>query len=872
MPGSGVLLYELLTGSTPVDRNSLGPAAVFEILQGVVREVEPPRPSAKLSTSSALSLAANRGVEPAKLLEADAGELDWVVMKAAREGPGARTAGELARDVQRYLADEVVEARPPTLGYRMQKIARRNKGRLVAAAMLLLALVGGIVGTTGQAVRATRAERSAVRERDDKTRAWQLEAGLREVADSARGDALRQKSAAVAAEGAALAEADRHRRLLYASDIHMAAQVWQGENGTASQCDGCSAAHVPAAGRADLRGLLEIPMGAAQEGPRSAAAAGPPASLVSPTTTRSALDIKGVVTSWTLDGRREPKSLTLTARSVAGISLSRTGEVAALIDSDGSPRMYTARTGVQKGSFPAQSGPLTALKLSADGRLLVVLGRDGHARVWDVTVGKEIYDYQLLGARVPYLDLSLDGKLLLASAHPKTHMVALYRAGEPKPFILAGGEVGFGRYHGAISPDGRRAAVGDVGNNVCLYDTTTQKQLCVLRTRSSPVRLAFSPDGSQLAVGEVTGLVTIWGLASRQVVRVLKGHEATISVLAFAPNGRRLVSFDGNAVTRCWDLGVDEESRVLVKNDDQINSLSFSPDGRLLVAASQAQVQVHNLRSQDPPQSLSIGGTRTAVFSPDGRTIAGGMGGPLSLWQVETGHHLNLSSHLPEEIGLVVFSPDGRWLAVGFGGPTDFGWDKPGKVMLFDVENRKEHRTWPSTTQVSALAFSPDGALLAAAGHDGTIRFWRTAGWNELKRWEGPPGTAYASVLFLSGGQKLAAGNAAGTVDIWDVGTGRLAMRLSGHGSCVPVMPLSPDGRTLATGSWDRLIKLWDAGTGRELRTLRGHESWLYALAFSPDGNTLASSGVDGVLRLWEAPSAQAVAEMHVPRGSSIVD
>jgi WD40 repeat protein len=534
--------------------------------------------------------------------------------------------------------------------------------------------------------------------------------------------------------------------------------------------------------------------------------------------------------------------------------------------------MYNARTGVQKGSFPAQSGPLTALKLSADGRLLVVLGRDGHARVWDVTVGKEIYDYQLLGARVPYLDLSLDGKLLLASAHPKTHMVALYSAGEPKPFILAGGEVGFGRHHGAISPDGTRAAVGDAGNNVCLYDTMTHKQLCVLRTRSSPVRLAFSPDGNQLAVGEVTGLVTLWGLASQQVVRVLKGHEATIFVLAFAPNGRRLVSFDGNAVIRCWDLGVDEESRVLVKNDDQINSLSYSPDGRLLVAASQGQVRVHNLRSQDPPQSLSIGGTRTAVFSPDGRTIAGGMGGPLSLWQVETGHHLNLSSHLPEEIGLVVFSPDGRWLAVGFGGPTDFSLDKPGKVMLFDVENRKEHRTWPSTTQVSALAFSPDGALLAAAGHDGTIRFWRTADWNELNRWEGPPGTAYASVLFLSGGQKLAAGNDAGTVDIWDVGTGRLAMRLSGHGSCVPVMALSPDGRTLATGSWDRLIKLWDAGTGRELRTLRGHESWLYALAFSPDGNTLASSGVDGVLRLWEAPSAQAVAEMHVPRGLSIVD
>jgi tetratricopeptide (TPR) repeat protein len=143
----GVLLYELLTGTTPVDRKSLGKAAILEILR-IVREVEVLRPSAKLSTLDALpSVAANRGTEPAKLSRLMRGELDWLVLKALEKDRTRRyeTANALGRDIQRYLANEVVEARPPSAAYRVRKFVSRHRSQVMAVGLVLLAILAGLM-------------------------------------------------------------------------------------------------------------------------------------------------------------------------------------------------------------------------------------------------------------------------------------------------------------------------------------------------------------------------------------------------------------------------------------------------------------------------------------------------------------------------------------------------------------------------------------------------------------------------------------------------------------------------------------------------------------------------------------------------------
>ena len=193
----GVILYELLTGLRPIDAKRLRKAALTEMIR-IIQEEEPSKPSTRLSTDESLpSMAALRQTEPAKLMALLRGELDWVVMKCLEKNRDRRyeTANGLARDIQRYLADEPVEARPPSAGYRLSKFLRRNRGPVVAAALVLLALLAGIAGTTFGLIRAEQRRIEALKQRD--------------IADKASIEALAQKKIADSQKQLAVANASK---------------------------------------------------------------------------------------------------------------------------------------------------------------------------------------------------------------------------------------------------------------------------------------------------------------------------------------------------------------------------------------------------------------------------------------------------------------------------------------------------------------------------------------------------------------------------------------------------------------------------------------------------------------------------------------
>ena len=159
----GVLLYELLSGEVPFNRERLRSAAFDELLR-IIREEEPPRPSTRLSTSESLpTIAANRKTEPRTLSTLIHGELDWIVMKSLEKDRTRRyeTANKLAEDVEHYLANETVEACPPSISYRLQKFTRRNKAAIATLSLIATALLMGTLVASWQAIRALEAEQLA---------------------------------------------------------------------------------------------------------------------------------------------------------------------------------------------------------------------------------------------------------------------------------------------------------------------------------------------------------------------------------------------------------------------------------------------------------------------------------------------------------------------------------------------------------------------------------------------------------------------------------------------------------------------------------------------------------------------------------------
>ncbi|HEV3005606.1 MAG TPA: serine/threonine-protein kinase, partial [Pirellulales bacterium] len=194
----GVLLYELLTGTTPFARKRLREAAFDEMLR-IIREEEPPKPSTRLSTTDELTaIAANRKTEPRKLSDVVRGELDWIVMKALEKDRARRyeAANGLAMDIQRYLADEPVLAGAPSAAYRFRKFARRNRVALSTAALVLAALVVGTCVSVWQAVRATRAEDLAQALLKTETAARNAAVASQQAAEKARQDEAAQRAVA----------------------------------------------------------------------------------------------------------------------------------------------------------------------------------------------------------------------------------------------------------------------------------------------------------------------------------------------------------------------------------------------------------------------------------------------------------------------------------------------------------------------------------------------------------------------------------------------------------------------------------------------------------------------------------------------------
>jgi serine/threonine protein kinase len=550
----GVLLYELLTGTTPVDKKSLGKAAVLEILR-IVREVESPRPSAKLSSiDTLLSVAANRGTEPAKLCRLIRGELDWLVMKALEKDRTRRyeTANGLARDIQRYLADEVVEARPPSVGYRVRKFVRRHKGQVIAASLVLLALLGGIVGTTLGLVEARRQEEEARKqekiardETDEKERALLAEAERVKERDAALDEANYQlDSSSFLLAVAAYDNRDVGLARLRLAGIQAMHRGWEWHY-LRRQCTG---------GIFTLYGHTGDVYGAA----------------FSPDGTRI------VTGSW-----------------------------------DQTARVWDARTGLPQLELKGHTGRVHGVAFSPDGTRVVTGSDDQTAKVWDARTGLPQLKLKGHTGWVGSVAFSPDGTRIVTGSLDRTAKVWDARTGSPQ-LKLEGhtNEVN----SVAFSPDGTRIVTGSLDRTAKVWDARTGSFQRELRHTGWVTSVAFSPDGTRIATGSVDQTAKVWDARTGSPQLVLKGHTGWVRSVAFSPDGTRIVTGSEDSTAKVWDARAGSPQLEL-KGHTVFNVLSvaFSPDGTRTVGAERHAI--HPARVPLDQMDLGMAEYRSGHFA-----------------------------------------------------------------------------------------------------------------------------------------------------------------------------------------------------------------------------------------------------------------
>jgi WD40 repeat protein/serine/threonine protein kinase len=824
----GVLLYELLTGTTPLERTRLRAAALDELVR-LIKEEEAPRPSVRLSTANNLPrIAAARKTEPAQLSKLVRGEIDWIVMKCLEKDRSRRydTASGLARDVERYLKDEPVEACPPSTGYWLRKFMRKHRTVVATAACVLLACIVAAVGQTLNLLRAQRAEAEANQ--------------LRLASDVARQEAWEAK---VEADN----QRDRARFAAYAAGIALAQRAWE-EDQVVHARELLEEVPREAAGK-ELRGFewfylhrlchSEALTLKGHTSPVYGVAYSPDGQRLASASGDSTLKMWDSATGKELFCKHLGGPVMAVAFSPDGQRLASGGVQCGL-------RIWDSASGQELLSLAGHALEITSLAFSPDGQCLASASGDRTVKIWDSVTGQELRSLKGHARPVWCVAYSPDGQRLASASLDRTVKVWDSVTGQER-FSLKGHDAEVMGV--AFSPDGRRLASASADRTVKIWDSATGQELVSLKGHAGPVsRVAYSPDGQRLASGSEDRTVKVWDSVTGQELFSLKGHARSVSAVVYSPDGQRLASGSMDRTVRVWDSASGKEQFTRKGQHGRLTSVAFSPDSQRLAWGSWDQTVTicdralgQELFSFSGGSSLPVGGV---AFSPDGQRLASGRWDQtVTIWDCRTGKELlRLKGHAGP-VASVVYSPDGQRLASA-------SWD--GTVKVWDSATGQEQFTLRGhTNRVLSVAFSPDSQRLASASWDGTVKVWDSTTGKELLALKGHEAEVN-SVAFSPDGKKLASGSNDRTVRIWDSATCQELVILKGHDGLVLSVAFSPDGRRLASGSEDGMVKLWDSASGKELFSLKGSARPIDAVAFSPDGQCLACTNADGSLRVWE--------------------
>jgi serine/threonine protein kinase/WD40 repeat protein len=893
----GVLLYELLTSTTPLERERVRQAGLQELVR-LIKEEDPPQPSVRLSSCDTLAkIAAARGTEPARLPQLVKGEIDWIVMKCLEKDRTRRydTASALARDIERYLGDEPIEAGPPSAGYRLRKFVKRNRGAVTAAAVVLSAVLLGIVGTTWGWVE-------ALWQRDDAVQAREKEAEQRKVAVKAIGEARDAAAGRAKAETARAEEATRKIRLVEAH-------------------------------RALERGMNACERDQVQEGllwlARSLEAA-PEDDL------ELQLSLRRLLAAWSREISTLKEIIPLQGTPMA-ISPNRNVIVEAYNDGiDGSVWLTDVHTGKWLSEPLRMSGLVYQIVFSPDGKLMatasLALSKKGR-RVWQVGIRLwEVGSRKPVGKLISWEFTSEVDPVNRFNRHPSWRFQTAFTADNSRLLSVLGGyarlwEAPSGkpvgepiRACGAVfSPDSKELLTveGNHKTGVDFWDVRTGKPAPRRAEGAVITSLAISPDGKLAACGGFVKASAIPNYVS--VIETTTGRtvafgspSSVVLEVAFAPTGN-LIVVESNEGVELFPIPsglLPIDSPVPFKRTGSLipepggclwpDVFAFSPDGqKLLTMSSAGQVRLWDAANAAPigaPGKLvpfhqrlwaAFDQTGAAMLTPDYQNIRS----RLLRWQLPPSPVIRkLDSQPGVPMHRMHFSPDGATIAVPW---EENDQRKPHAIRFLDRRTGKisgEPILLPDRRRPTlALGFSPDGKILMALTVDPNGMSYSVLLWNTATRQPIGRPIAVAAVAFSMAGfdafaypfaftrdsKRLVVGDGDGAqILITSTGTAvgkRLEIGVKSNlltAVEVSALAFSPDGKLIIGGCPEGTVKVWNAETGEEAGpSLPKRGSNVNFVAFSSDGTKLLTCALEKrspdyqAIRVWDARTGRSIGE-----------
>jgi WD40 repeat protein len=883
----GVLLYELLAGSTPFNGRELMSQGI-DAMRRTIREKEPQRPSTRLATLGAdqfTTTAKRRSADTSKLLHQLKGDLDWIVMKCLEKDRQRRydTANGLAADLKRHLNNEPVTARPPSTAYRFQKAFRRNKVVFAAGAAVALALLLGIIASTWQSVRATQAKRGAVAAQAGESLQRQKAEANEQKAVAAQANEARLRQQAQVQELAA-------RRRAYAADMLLCREALTANNLRRARL--LLDRQRPKAGEEDLRGwewryfwqrcrgdFLSTPV-TQSERVLSARFTDKDNSLI------TFMD-RGRVGLWNLSSDREDFVLEDNGKGDNGtpnsgrLQISADGAwiAAASRKDDGASfvRIWNLQTRSLISELPISTEPITALAISPDKRWLATYVQEKEVSIWNLETRKSAARFHIARTKgktmVGTVAFSPDGRVL-AIGDDETQVRLVDVGTWTERITLPGRFIGNGVMTLEFSPNGRFLAAGSAFNDsrIFVWDTKTDQRVATLEGHQGFITdVTFSPDGKLLASASGDQTIKLWNTDTWQVEDTLLGHRDEVWSVNFSADSRRLVSSGKDGRVHVWPASARRQDReaVVLPTDRNPSLPDVSPDGRTIVDVSrQGKVRLLEMATlHERPVPIELGDDNVKSFWLSPNEVLIGSRSPLRIktWNVSnnaiTTHPLTTQGDGPD----FSFFPRSNLLVVTSGDFT------AGNATLtrWDTASRKEIGSYTSAERLENFreaAFSPDGQWLALA-NGGQVEV-RNLTMGQVM----PPFRAQSEGiqgLAILSGQKwvVTAGTEAQIINVWDFTTQEKKFPLPGHNLVIASISVSPDERRLASSTiGSEPIKIWETQGWTEVASIEGRPRFrLLGGFFLQDGNTFIgveanpeTQGED--VRLWRAPSFEEIA------------